>query len=239
MTSYSYMLSDLVPGKFYNVLVQAFCGENLKGPSEGPMVNCLVTSEMSNSLDVTPTAAPSQVRLRLAAVHDSGFDVTWSTAQQFGDATLSGYQLVRDGHFCRDIIAPDVTSYRVDDITIGETVTLQLVSLTNHPVGKYSALYQHPDYTMDQPQREFISNNLEDADLTKDKRVKVMHRSLLPKNKKFNKGENKCPACKPGPAFTFKYTGLVKPVSRIWTEKTNGFSTLLKFQTSIYFQFLI
>ena len=116
---------------------KAFCGEALKQPVEGPNVNCIIASEFSNNLSVTPTAPPSAVRLRLAAVYQDGFDITWSFPQQFGLATVSGYQLIRDSKLYKNIIAPDVSSYRVNDVEIGQIITLQIIALTNHSFHNY------------------------------------------------------------------------------------------------------
>ena len=194
-------------------------------------MNCLIAGEFSNNLTVTPTAPPSAVRLRLASVHQDGFDITWCFPQQFGDATVSGYQLLKDGKLYRNIIDPDVSNYRVDDVEIGQTVTFQMISLTNNPVGKYTALQEHPNYTMDQPQREFITNNLEEQ------QAHVEQPNLMQINKLLTI-QQKYPACKPGPALTFKYTGLVKTVTSISTEKFNGFSALINFQIRINLKIL-
>jgi hypothetical protein len=129
-----------------------------------------------------------------------------------------GYQLVKNGKCYGNIIPPEVNTYRISDIDIGETITLQIICLTNHPVGKYTALHNHPDYTMDYPQREFLSNTQDDLSQSKMNKVTDIN--------------NLYPACKPGPALSVKYTNIVKPAIKVWTERITGYTATLFFQTS-------
>lgn len=174
----------------------------------------MIASEPSNTLSVTPTAPPDAVSLRLTSLSTDGIEVSWSFPQQYGDALLSGFQLVRNGKCHGNIIPPDVSSVKISDIELGETINLQMISLTNHPVGKYTSLQQAPGYSMDQPQRENLLNHVS---------TKFIH--------------SEYPACKIGPVLTVKYSNLVKPVVKIWTEKVTGFSAIVAFQTGIFFIF--
>lgn len=124
--------------------------------------------------------------------------------------------MVRNGKIYGEIIPPDVNYYKITDIEIGEIVDLQIISLTNHPVGKYTALHTHPNYTMDQSQREEITNG--PLDNKKSKSRTDTHPDY--------------PACKPGPPLRVKYTGLVKPPLRVWSEKVTGYSAIIYYQTS-------
>lgn len=209
------MICDLVPGQSYDTLVQSFAGERLMHPVESPLVSCLIASEYSNSLSVTPSAPPDPVRLRVAAICSDGIELTWQYPQQYGDAVVSGFQLLRNGRCHGDIIPHDCTIYKVTDVEIGDTVNLQMISLTNHPVGKYTALHAHPNFTMDQPQREELLN----GPGFRSKGTMGIHPDY--------------PACRPGPVLTVKYTGIAKPAVRVWTEKVTGYSALVIFQTSI------
>jgi hypothetical protein len=130
--------------------------------------------------------------------------------------------MVRDGRLYGEIITPDVTLYKLNDIQIGDTVQLQLISLTNHPVGKYTPLHEHPNYTMDQPQREMITNGVTTASKRRNTDINFDY-----------------PACKAGPVLTVNYTGLVKPAVRVWTEKVTGYTAMLIYQTSSLFFHLI
>lgn len=65
------------------------CGEHFQLPSEEETVYCLVKSDPSNILSVTPTAPPLSPPLRLESIHPDGIDVTWVTPQQYGEATIS------------------------------------------------------------------------------------------------------------------------------------------------------
>jgi hypothetical protein len=125
-----------------------------------------------------------------------------------------------------------MNSSRVSDLQLGETVTIQIIALTNHPVGKYSPIQQHPNYTMDYPQREELLNELNTLPPAS---FDSNNRSLpLKKASTFNRYY---PACKPGPPLTVKYTGLVKPTVKVWTERVTGYSAMIVFQTSRLFNY--
>lgn len=65
----------------------------------------------------------------------SGIEITWEVPQQYGDAGLSGYQLMKNGSLYGSTIPPDVTSMNIKDVSLGDSVQLQIVALTEHPVG--------------------------------------------------------------------------------------------------------
>lgn len=44
--------------------------------------------------------------------------------------------MLRNGKLYGSIIPPDVNSLRIRDVSLGEKITLQLIALTEHPVGK-------------------------------------------------------------------------------------------------------
>ena len=44
--------------------------------------------------------------------------------------------MLKNGKLYGSIIPPDVNSLRVRDVTLGEKIELQLIALTEHPVGK-------------------------------------------------------------------------------------------------------
>ena len=44
--------------------------------------------------------------------------------------------MLRNGKLYGSIIPPEVNSLRIRDVSLGEKVTLQLIALTEHPVGK-------------------------------------------------------------------------------------------------------
>ncbi len=126
--------------------------------------------------------------------------------------------MIRNGRCYGNIIPSEVSTFRICDIDIGETVTMQIICLTNHPVGKYTALHNHPDYTMDQPQREFVSNC---EDISKTGGIN-----------KITDINHSYPACKPGPALSVKFTSIVKPAIKVWTERITGYTATVFFQTS-------
>ena len=83
------MIDDLIPGKSYDTMVQAFSGEKVTYPTEGPKISCIVGGEFSNDLSITTAAPPGPTRVRLAAIHPDGIDVTWNFPEQYGDAVCS------------------------------------------------------------------------------------------------------------------------------------------------------
>lgn len=219
------MIEDLLPGKTCDVTVQSICGERLAHPVDTPVVSCLIASDYSTNLLASPAAPPDPVRLRVAAISTDGIEITWQFPQQYGDAVVSGFQLVKNGRLFGDIIPYDVNSLKLTDVEIGDTVNLQMISLTNHPVGKYTALHNHPNYTMDQPQREQLMNgppSSSGVNESSSKSSKKSHQIVHPDY----------PACRVGPVLAIKYTGLVKPAVRVWTEKVTGYSALVFYQTS-------
>lgn len=44
--------------------------------------------------------------------------------------------MLKNGQLYGSIIPPEVNSLRIRDISLGEKVSLQLIALTEHPVGK-------------------------------------------------------------------------------------------------------
>ena len=49
-------------------------------------------------------------------------------------AHTQGYQMMKDGKLYGSIIPADVHSLRIKDVNLGETIKLQLLALTDHPV---------------------------------------------------------------------------------------------------------
>lgn len=47
-----------------------------------------------------------------------------------------GYRLLKNGKLYGHIMGPDVNAVDITGISLGDRVVLQLVALTNHPVGK-------------------------------------------------------------------------------------------------------
>lgn len=72
---------------------------------------------------------------------------------------------------------------------------------------------------MDQPQREFVLNGTEGTDQKSTASMSNILQSY--------------PGCMPGAALSVKFTGLVKPVSKLWTERITGYSAMAIYETSI------
>ncbi|KAL3853216.1 hypothetical protein ACJMK2_016773 [Sinanodonta woodiana] len=133
---YQYILNDLSPEQSYDITVKAIAGKKRFHSMEAQHVFCLCESLMSNVLPVMAPAAPKSPKLRLEGLHPEGIDVTWAHPQQHGDAAISGYQMLRDGKVYGGIVPPDVNFFRIRDIYLGDKIKLQLMALTEHPVGR-------------------------------------------------------------------------------------------------------
>jgi hypothetical protein len=49
---------------------------------------------------------------------------------------FQGYQILKNGKLYGSTVPPDVQSLRIKDVELGEKISLQLVALTEHPVGR-------------------------------------------------------------------------------------------------------
>ena len=54
-------------------------------------------------------------------------------------ACVQGYQILKDGRLYGSLIPSDVSSLRIRDVALGSHVELQLLALTDHPVGRRPA----------------------------------------------------------------------------------------------------
>jgi hypothetical protein len=215
-SSYTHIIKDLQPGTPYLIHVIALNGDRTKFPSVGPRVCCLVKSEKSNRLQIVPTSQPKAIRLKLAAMHSEGIDVTWQYPHQQGSASVSGYQIIRNGALYGDVIGNETYAARITDVEIGDTVDLQIIALTNHPVSKFVELNDFPDYEIDPNEK-----NYDPAQSTSGKSNNKHNRTVLHPD---------FPSCRPGPILTVNYTGLVRRANKIWTEKVTGYTALVIFE---------
>ncbi|CAL1538548.1 unnamed protein product [Lymnaea stagnalis] len=198
---YHFYLTDLSSEQSYDISVKAVAGQRGVDPS-ALHVYCLSESPMSNLIPVMAPAAPKSPKLRLEGLHPEGIDVTWQVPQQLGDAFISGYQMLKNGKLYGSIIPPDVNSLRIRDVTLGEKLELQLIALTEHPVGKFdrrSEVDKDSGRGSSQPEEKT-------ADLFT--------------------GEHYA-GCKPGPKLVVHYTGLVCAPTEVWCEKVTGHSVLI------------
>lgn len=132
-TGYQYYINDLRPGHTYDITVRSVAGQ--KKP-EGDTVYILCQSKLSNTLPVTCSAPPSSPHINIEGMTPQGIYITWEVPQQYGDAKLSGYQLLKNDTLYGSTIPPDVNSMHIKDLTLGEKVKLQIIALTEHPAGK-------------------------------------------------------------------------------------------------------
>jgi hypothetical protein len=52
--------------------------------------------------------------------------------------------MVKNGKLSGPIIPPETSLYKFNNVEIGETLDLQLISLTNHPIAKYTEMHNNP-----------------------------------------------------------------------------------------------
>ncbi|XP_077978814.1 uncharacterized protein LOC144434231 [Glandiceps talaboti] len=201
---YQYYITDLQPSVSYDITVRTYTGQKEADLSTGS-VYCGVLGPPSNVLPVMCTAPPRSPRLRLEGLHSNGIDVTWEIPQQYGDAALSGFQLVKDGKLYGSIISPDILCATICDVSLGDIVTLQLIALTNHPVGRLE-------------NEESIASS---SDSGFDNTSATVHEDKEPPLME------KYSACKPGPRLSLNYTGLVQPPSKVWAENITGHSAVI------------
>lgn len=50
--------------------------------------------------------------------------------------------MLKNGKLYGSIIPAEVNSLRIRDVTLGEKITLQLIALTDHPVGKHERRHE-------------------------------------------------------------------------------------------------
>ncbi|KAH9503746.1 hypothetical protein Btru_066540, partial [Bulinus truncatus] len=195
---YHFYLTDLSSEQSYDVSVKAVAGERIIDPN-AQHIYCLSESLMSNIIPVMAPAAPKSPKLRLEGLHPDGIDVTWQVPQQLGDAYISGYQMLKNGKLYGSIIPPDVNSLSIRDVSLGEKIELQLIALTEHPVG------QSEGGSKDSGRGTSV---------------------LDEKTPDIFSGEHYA-GCKPGPKLVVHYTGLVSAPSEVWCEKSTGHSLLI------------
>ncbi|XP_052779768.1 uncharacterized protein LOC128217013 isoform X4 [Mya arenaria] len=193
---YQFILNDLNPEQSYDISVKAISGFKRVDP-DAQHVFSMSEGPMSNVINVMAPAAPKSPKLRLEGLTPEGIDVTWQVPQQHGDATISGYQMLKNGKLYGSIIPSEVNSLRIRDISLGEKVSLQLIALTDHPVGKVDGQKGGMEKTGEQGEHTDV---------------------FL--------GERYA-GCRPGAKLVVHYTGLVCPPSQVWCERVTGHSALI------------
>ncbi|XP_067685414.1 uncharacterized protein [Haliotis asinina] len=229
---YQFFLTDLSPEQPYDISIRAICGTR-RVDSDAQHIYCLSDSSMSNIVPVMAPAAPKSPKLRLEGLHPDGIDCTWQVPQQFGDASISGYQMLKNGKLYGSIIPPDVNSLRIRDMMLGEKVELKLIALTEHPVGKDTRKCLDGDSGIEgglsQPDERITATTSEPHKL-------IFHAhddptADLPSSVKDVFIGDRYSGCAPGPELVVHYTGLVQPPREVWCEQVTGHSALIVWNT--------
>ncbi|XP_071961343.1 uncharacterized protein [Antedon mediterranea] len=182
-TQIRYKLNNLKPGEYYEVTAKTYAGWRTMKPSSD--VLCGIMSDESSPLTVCCPAVPASPTPRLAGMHGTGIDITWDAVQPFADAAISGYLLLKDGKPVLPIMDPNTQHHTLSGLVLGTSVTLQIVALTDHPVGrlKWNGEKIGHDY-MEEPGNRYFE-------------------------------AEKYSACRPGSKLRVEYTGLVQPPTNV------------------------
>ncbi|GFN84346.1 fibronectin, partial [Plakobranchus ocellatus] len=228
---YQFYLTDLSSEQSYDVSVKAVAGDRQIDPYAAHIYS-LSESPMSNIVPVMAPAAPKSPKLRLEGLHPDGIDVTWQCPQQHGDAYISGYQMLKNGKLYGSIIPADVNSLRIRDVTLGEKIELQLIALTEHPVGKQERKSEGDrDSGKGSSQHEEKIAGRSPGRSPRSAQQLITHSDYraydLPASLKDVFTGERYSGCKPGPKLVVHYTGLVCAPSEVWCEKVTGHSALI------------
>ncbi|XP_048739977.2 uncharacterized protein LOC125654190 isoform X5 [Ostrea edulis] len=225
---YQYVITGLNPEESYDVKVKSMSGQKQVDPDQNHIF-CLSESSFSNIIPVQAPAAPKSPELRLESMTPQGIRVTWLAPQQYGEAEISGYRLLKNGKLYGHIMGPDVNAVDITGISLGDRVVLQLVALTNHPVGKLerALLELERDESSPRQQAQLTGSDQKVFTLTEGVKTKGWT-----KTESTNKLEDlllgeKYAGCRPGPKLTVHYTGLVKAPDEVWLEQVTGHSALV------------
>ena len=135
---YQYLVTNVIPGKKYEIVVRGVAGEEPVDQSEGKtplIVSCPVISDASNMLVCSPPAPPLSPRLRVENMSILGIDLAWDPPSQQSLVPVTGFQVIKNNKVYGTSLPSECGSIRIREVTLGETVELQLISLTDHPVG--------------------------------------------------------------------------------------------------------
>ncbi|CAD5112727.1 DgyrCDS1945 [Dimorphilus gyrociliatus] len=205
---YQFSCSKLAPGKAYDLVVRAYAGEKINSGQQVNSVYCLAESDDTNMIQVTCSAPPESPTLHIMSMDVDGIDVGWEMPQQYGDAAVSGFQMIKDDRFYGEIMPSDVYSMRIQEgIHLGDRITLQILALTDHPVGRE---------TDAAPSSQDAISSIPENDI-----------GLL---ELYIGGRYK--ACKLGPKLTIWYTGLVSPPIKVHAENVTGHSAVIAWKIS-------
>ncbi|XP_033744669.1 uncharacterized protein LOC117330483 isoform X1 [Pecten maximus] len=227
---YHHYLYDLPADQAVDVGVKCIAGSMNVDPFQD-QVFCRSESRVSNTLRVIAPRVPHSPNLYLESMTTKGIEVTWMTPQQLGDVKLSGYRMMKNGHLYGGLIPPYINSWTISDTTLGESVTLQLIALTEHPIGKIEA-------EIAQRQRTEQDKKMETAELTMSRSALIKYSKDLP-----TQGWPKMPqsardpfeehmgdryaGCRPGRKLKVVFSGLVQPPTDVRIHQVTGHSALI------------
>ncbi|ELT90741.1 hypothetical protein CAPTEDRAFT_219540 [Capitella teleta] len=132
---YQYYITELEPGQTYDVCVRSYAGQSKVDP-HSQQAFCVTEGPVSNTIPIACAAPPKSPILRVEGMNSEGISVHWELPQQYGEAAVSGFQMLKDGNLYGSIIPPDVHTLCIKGLSLGDVTELQILALTEHPVGR-------------------------------------------------------------------------------------------------------
>ena len=153
-----------------------------------------------------------------------------------------GYQLLKDKKRYGSMLPPEVNHLTIKDVQLGERIELQILALTNHPVGH------------NENEKSSDRDTERDSGIvsqTNEKGEKCTHINIRCTTVIYNSimlisvtnvfmflvvtevliGD-RYSACRPGPKLIVHYTGLVSAPSRVWSENVTGHTAVIVWNKS-------
>ena len=149
--------------------------------------------------------------------------------------------MLKDGKVYGSIMPPDVHSLRIKEITLGDRIELQILALTDHPVGRGGDQEEDGQMRTDEKGIHNLSVGINTSSCTEN--VHVYDILYLSCNRQYPSYHLLCftwfagqievylgdryAACTPGPKLIVHYTGLVEPPGKVWCEHITGHSAMI------------
>ncbi|CAF0740560.1 unnamed protein product, partial [Didymodactylos carnosus] len=146
-TSFKYEINDLKPDQTYSVYIKAVIGHK---KLDGYVYQCQIESLPSNELSLKCSAPPKIPPPRLERMSPNGVDIVWDTPVEYGDAKLTGYQILKNGKAIGKQLPIEKNRASITDLEVGNRYSLQVVPLTDHPSGNAFRIGEEYD-----PERHF------------------------------------------------------------------------------------
>ncbi|XP_075241058.1 uncharacterized protein LOC142336253 isoform X3 [Convolutriloba macropyga] len=217
-----YTFQDLNLGQEYRCYVQTHAGTN-EVSRTGSFGVCEIISEESNSVYFTPCAPPIPGTLTAKCFYQGGFQMQWEDPQEFGDAHVSGYQLIKDGQPYGPVLSSSARVGCIDEAVPGSFYRIQLVALCEHQICRKPFIIQ--GFTSTQYFMKVNSSaKLETAEQRKLQGLVAETKKIQQQTKPIAGYEG----CLPGYSVVVPYRGLVHPPQNIKIVDVKGSSAVVQ-----------